>query len=425
MLLRDEGPTSSMQEDLAVLKLEHLFEHGDAPMAAAAPAKKGKDAAPSGDAAAPRTEVPVRAEDDAEGDGSGDFGATKATPPKDDAAGAEGGEKPAKPNPFAKKDDDDDEGGEEGGDEKPAKPNPFAKKDDKGDEDEMGEAIESILSMTEEDIDGLTEEEAAGVIYVLAALEDITENPSPKLEAAFAVLDSFYGQLAEGETSTIDRDALLGVVEAFEYVATDLGILSEMHGGMGKHIARHSARASAHGMMAHPGSMTHQGKVKEIKVKMKKAHAFKKGLKDFKPPAMKHGKHGKGYGKHEDEEQTSTPLSDLVTNLNALKNAVTAGKVEQESQSELLDGFKSVHETATTWYEAIANEVKTAISENKTDENDPRIVIGRHLEGIANDAASVGSLVAEGKVTAEQAENDLRNLAADLDDTVEVMRSVE
>lgn len=426
----EEGPMSTMDEDVKLLGISHLFESaGDAPMAGSAPAKKapakGATGAPSGDAAAPRTEITPRQE----AAGEDDYGATKATPPKDDGEKKDGEKEGGdKPNPFAKK-DGDDKGGDK--DEKGDKPNPFAKKDDDGDEDdEMGEALEAILNMSEQDVDGLSEEEADGILHALVAVEDIVENGSPKLEAAYFVLDAFYGQLAEGETDSIDKPTLVGVVEAFEHVLADLGLLDEWKGGMGKAVSRHGIRAMAHGKMPHAASMTHQKKVSEIKVKMGKAHSFKKGLHSFKPPAMKHGKHGKGgmgYGKKHEDEQTGeqAPIKDLVASLAALKEAVTTGRVVNEASNELIEGFNSIGATATTWYEGIAKEVKAALAEGKADENDARIAIGRHLCGIAEDAAEQAEAISTGQFIAENAENNLRCLAADLDDVVEAMKSVE
>lgn len=417
----EEGPMSTMDEDVKLLGISHLFESaGDAPMAGSAPPKKAPakgngNGAPSGDAAAPRTEITPRQE----AAGEDDYGATKATPPKDD----EGGEKPngddkekgEKPNPFAKKNGDD-----KGGDDK--------KGDEDGDEDEMGEALEAIFNMTEKDIDALSEEEADGILHALVAVEDIVENGSPKLEAAYFVLDAFYGQLAEGETDSIDKPTLVGVVEAFEHVLADLGLLDEWKGGMGKAVSRHGIRAMAHGKMPHATSMTHQKKVSEIKVKMGKAHNFKKGLHAFKPPVMKKGgKGGMGYGKKHEDEATGepAPIKDLVASLAALREAVTTGRVVSEASSELLDGFNSIGATATTWYEGIAKEVKAALAEGKADANDARIAIGRHLEGIATDAAMHVEAITSGQFIAENVENNLRALAADLDDVVEAMKSVE
>jgi len=387
-------PAGSMEEDLKALNLGHLFESSGSKRAAAV----------DDEAATPRTEVPVRQE----GAGEQDYGATKATePPADADKGGE--EKPA----------GDDESGE-----KPAPPAPPAAPkgdgEDKGDDDEMKESIDAVLNMTEQDVDGLDEDELEGALHVVHALEDIAENPSPKLEAAFAVVDSFYSQLAEGETNTIDRDTLVGVVEAMEHILADFGVLGEMHGFSGA-VMRHAARAKAHGKMGATASMTKQHKVKEMKVKLGKKHAFKKGLESFKPPAMHHGK---GHGaKHEDENS----LSAVVGNLTALRDSLKENAQAAESTGELAEGLKAVGETATAWYEAIAKEIKSGLSEGKqVEENDPRVLIGRHLEGIASDAAENLSTIESGaKINMEAAESNLRNLAADLNDIAEVMKSVE
>lgn len=394
MLLRDEGPQSSMDEDLKALKLTHLFESaGDKRRAAVA-----ADAA-NAEAASPRTEVPVRNE----AAGEDDYGATTATPPPP----KDGGAKPG----------DDGEDGKDKPEPKKA-PKDSGDEDGDGDDDDMKEGIEAVLGMSEQDVDGLDEDELDGALAVVHALEDIAESPAPKLDAAFGVIDSFYSQLAEGETTTIDRDTLVGVVESMEHILSDFGLIGEMK-GMGGAIMRHAKRSQAHGKMMPTASMTKQAKVKEMKVKLGKKHAFKKGLASFKPPVLSKGKGTK-------TEQADTTIASLVGSLTALRNVVKESANTATTGAELAEGLKAVHETATAWYEAIAKEVKAGLAEGKVDQNDPRIAIGQHLNSIADDAAANLAAIESGAtINTEAAEYNLRNLAADLDDAAAVMKTVE
>ena len=143
-----------------------------------------------------------------------------------------------------------------------------------------------------------------------------------------------------------------------------------------------------------------------------------------KAHAAKFGKKGRALAS--DEEQVGSPITELVDNLSALREAVQSGVQYRDQADELKEGFNSIGETASTWMQDIATEVKKSIAENKEfdAENDPRVQMGRHLNGIAESAALIIAKLDEGEANMEDAAADLQSLSADLNDAAEAMKEI-
>ena len=97
----------------------------------------------------------------------------------------------------------------------------------------------------------------------------------------------------------------------------------------------------------------------------------------------------------------------------------------REAATELHEGFTSIQTVATEYFERIAHEVSE--SEDVDPETDPRVAMGRHLEGIAQNAEQIAEQIAEGGAghTLEDYADDLKALADDLDDAMEVMKEID
>ena len=400
MLVNDEGPKSTMVEDFAVLGL-------DLPGMPGAPGRRALQ----------------------EAAGQDDYGATKASmSPEDTDEKAQGGEDEAPaaaPKPAPDKAPAGKDMGATNPFLKPSKPKAAvaaapADDDDDSDNDKMKDAVESILSLTADEVDALDEDALDGVYEILTGLESMTEDESPKFEAALTVLDAFYGQLQEDEGQSLDREALVGVVEAMEHILEDLGILNDTPTHLGKRIVQYESRHKAKGLAIPTGALQKAGKVHEIKARLENAAHFQKGLANCGAPTAQVGR-AHPNGAYEQDNSTST----LVQNLAALRDAVTEGSEIQAAAEEMAEGFQSISATATAWYESIAAEVKTGLSEGTVAEDDARIAIGRHLEGIAYDAEAHLAALSEDACDLNNVAANLESIAADLNDVAEVMKSVE
>jgi hypothetical protein len=341
------------------------------------------------------------------------------------------------------------------------------KDDDDEDDDKKDEAIDPAHVI---DVDALDEEDMKGLADALSAysqelgldedeynemLEDdefiadfatgffgeATEPLDPKSEAAYEVLEAFYGQidaLQEGDDEAQPGyDELVGVVEAYEYLHE---IATRVLGG--KIIRGRQARSAGAAQQcraANPGKKcvkvgrryVARGAVsgrKKAKSRLsgRKAHRgagtahMKKSLR--RSGAAKARRRGV---RSDVEIDSGANLSELEQNLADLRQTVSEAEIEEAveiASNELLEGLKAVYDASTDWYEKIANEVKE--SENVEDD-DARVAMGRHLEGIAEDAARVAQLIAEGEASIEDAADDLEALGADLDDALEAMKGID
>jgi hypothetical protein len=362
-ILSDSGPTSSLEEDLNALGLGNFFE-------------QAKPAAKPDEEEEQRVEVPVRQE----------------------ACG------------------------------------------DKMDDEEEEEEEEEVEVDVEEDED---------------IDEDEDEDGDPKMEAAFEVLDAFYAQLSEGETDDIDHDALVGVIEAYEYITEMPELILEkrrrkkIRGKKAVGVSavdvfkqRHKGMKMAKGKMLKQDPKT--GKVKKVdKPKGWRQREKKTARVTHKAGAMKKRaksvQKGRRMGLYNDYGSDNTPIEELVADLNALREAVTEPRtVETETETydldELREGFESIGTTAWTWMERIAEEVRETLSEDEDPDEDERVQMGRHLEGLSRDAAkyiemiedgTIAGMIDEGETDIEVVEDDLRNLAADLEDAANAMKQID
>jgi len=417
MMLGDHGPQTTIEEDLQALGMGHLLAEADA-----CPSSKGGDDEDEDedegqeeqtegreyDDETPRTEVDVRAEDEDE-----------------------------------EIEIDEDEFFEAVGE--------FMETLEL-DEDQVDEALESdefvdvFIEALESSVD---EEEDEDEDEDEEEKDEDEEIDDPKMEAAAEVLGFFYDGL---QAMTEDDDApsyddLVGVIEAYECI-TD-GVLDEASKRAGALRALRKARRKK-------GRLLKRGKMKKSTFKAAKrgrmmigGHEFKAGAQaraEFRKkmrsasPRMRKAlkkrlkaQQGvtamdvkariKGKKMAADVETQGNPISELVQNLNDLREAVQS---DDSAAEELIDGLRSIYETSTTFYERIAEEVNEDETLDEEDkEDDPRVAMGRHLESIAEDSAAVAQRIAEGEADINDAADDLRALAADLDDAMEAMKGIE
>jgi len=369
----DIGPVTTFEEDVKLLGIEHLFEDATT---APAPANGTAQRQPE---EAEEVEETVEDEIDEQDD-------EEANDESDDEA-----------------DEDDDE-----------------EDDEDEDEDEAEEDVE--------------------VDPDFAAMVESDE----KLGAAIDVLGQFYEQLAEDEGAEVGHDEMVGVIEAYEYIAQQTGLLDEMRrfrfkGGKKRRLTRGAVKKMKkerqQGRKGGINRMKYTASGQRVRKTADEIRAEKKA-KRF----LAAGKASKGGGAMRrmrslkkskrlasDVEQDGNPLSELVANLGALKEAVRGDVDFRRKAEELKEGFTSIGETAHTWMEAIAAEVKQAVEEDEgfDAEQDPRVQVGRHLEQIAGHAAQIIEALDSGKVNLEHVESDLESLAADLHDAAEVMKQVD
>jgi len=416
MMLGDQGPQTSIEEDLQALGMGHLLAEADT-----CPSSKGdgddddededegkeeQTEAREYDEETGRTEIEVRAEDEDEYE------------------------------------IDEDEFFEIVGE--------FMESLDL-DEDQVDDALESE-EFTDIFVEALVENDALDEIDEDEEDEEIEEDEDeiddPRMEAAADLLGLFYEHL-QTMTEDDDRpnyDDLVGVIEAFEYL-TD-GILDETKRTMGLRALRKARRMKSR--------LAKRGKMKRSTFKAAKRGRMMIGGHEFKAGAASRAQFRKlmrsasprrrkalkkrlkaqmgvtskdvkaritGKKMAADVEPQGSPISELVQHLNDLREAVQS---DDSAAEELVDGLRSVFETATTFYERIAEEVSSDESiEEEDKEDDPRVAMGRHLESIAEDSAAVAQRIVEGEADINDAADDLRALAADLDDAMEAMKGIE
>ena len=410
-MLRDEGPVSSFEEDLKALGIGHLFED-----AAKAPAK------------APTSKVVTESDDS-------------------DEDSAEEGENPfAKYNAEKKKNGDDkgEKKDDSDADEKGDHEEPDGDEDEKGDEPKAkSEAEDDEDEDEDEDEDDADEQDED---EEFSALDDLCDEDE-KLDAAIDVIGAFYSTLSEGEGETVDRDALVGVVEAYEYIAETTGLLDEaakrFHIKAGKkvHVTKgmKKVRRMEKSAAGHSSTAMKRFKITASGKRVAKTGAERKAERKA-ARALSAGKAHRGAGKahaaksarkaarlqHNDEEMVGSPITELVDNLNALKEAVQSNGGYRAQADELKEGFNSIGETASTWMESIAEEVKKTVAEGEEfdPDSDPRVQMGRHLDGIAESAAAIINKIDEGEANMEDAAADLQSLSADLNDAAEAMKEI-
>lgn len=335
-------------------------------------------------------------------------------------------------------------------------------------EDEIDEEFETITDMIAdwivENAPDATEEEVVeqlegGVIEADDEGEDEDEDEEdkdkdetdPKTEAACAIISAFYTQLqevTEDEESKPSYDDLVGVIEAMEHVIGEDAIQEVMAVGggarAGKKIWRHGKKTKVTTGMIRAGkkkakaAVRFAGKMASGMFKMvQKApgrFTMKRKSAGEKRGGRKLGRHTRGEAKRKrhakqtqrsdvDQEQFGSPITELVQNLNDLREAVQG---DDSAADELVEGLRAIFETSTTFYERVAEELNNddSISEEEKLE-DPRRAMGLHLESIANDSAAVAQRIAEGESDISDAADDLKALASDLDEAMEAMKGIE
>ncbi len=401
MILGDHGPQSTITEDLTALGMEHLLEgHGGKKK------KKGgygKDKMSDDDEpASPRQPIPVRQEDD---------------------------------------DEDDDEIDED----------EFEIDEDNDeidlDEDEVEALRDALIEYAQEQdydqeqYEEMLENESFISEFATVFFEDEDEDEDeddgeddPKQEAAWGVVESFQQKLISVQEGNEDArpgyDDLVGVIEAYEYI-TEVRF-GKRGGKQAKGMKRARKRGKAKRMGKKRAMAAKQGKhfikgQKQTTTQVKKAlrQSIKGSTGRFKKSQREKLKHI-GDIQAGDEEAGGTPISELVDNLNALREAVRAPTEENEDSSgeTLVEGLKAIHDTAVMFYERIASELREDEDE-EVDESDGRVAVGRHLEKIAEDANDVACGIVEGTSDLDDAAGDLQNLAADLNDVMEAMKAIE
>ena len=280
-----------------------------------------------------------------------------------------------------------------------------------------------------------------------------------KTEAAHAVLGSFYGQLEQiQEAEEVEEDDhpsydnLVGVIESYEHVYDDLmedvdaileaenldeakkgfrrlkaklrlGKRKFMKSAKGKKLKRVVARMHSRGMHLVGGVKMRAGQfLRSLRNKLKGAGGkFARSIRNKIAGARNSTVTS---GRETVAAEGQSPLSELVSNLSALRSQVNEQDDVASASDELLEGLRSVHDVATSYFERIAVEVQE--DENAT-EDDARVAVGRHLEKIAEDARRVaeGMVESDGEFTLDDYADDLTALAADLDDTMEAMKGIE
>ena len=413
----DTGPQTTAEEDLAYLGLGSLME----------------------DRAAPQRPSRYLSEDD-------DLDEAKKKHAGHKMAGhmghddEEGMDDSGRTNVAVRKEDDDED-------------------DHDDDDDEMDEDVdlggldaddfalaEALLNLDESDLEDLDEDEMDALLAVFdtdlieqatAALAE--DDDLARYNGALSVLDVFYEQvnnLQEGDEQP-SYDELVGVIEAYEALAEETGLLTEkfrgamkaklkrgrkraMRGAKGKKRARLLGRAHKRGKFVVGGQvMTKSQKLKSLRKAIKGAKGkYAKSLRDKLKSARGSGKRsGPMAGYSESTEE-------LVQNLRDLRNAVEESGEHASAANELIEGFGSLEAVAKEYYERIAAEVS---EDEDVAEDDSRVTMGRHLERIAQDAGKRAAAIAEGddRWSLDQFAEDLQAIAADLDDAMEAMKSID
>jgi hypothetical protein len=302
--------------------------------------------------------------------------------------------------------------------------------DEDEDDDEIDEDIADIDENSDDDID---EEEDEDDDEDDDEDEDIDEDEDedededdPQMEAAWDVIEAFQQQLQQVQEGDDDArpsyDDLVGVVEAYEYIAEGKKKKKKQSNRIMTASGRLKSKTGAQRRAGKRGAKF-LGKGKQMRG-TGAIHAKKSNKLAMHTGRMKHVKGGKKVAvtlgmkktaRMSDMDQSGDPIEELSSNLADLREAVTA-------ESTLVEGLRSIHDIAVAFYERIANELQ---EDEEIDEDDARIALGRHLESIAEDARSVATLIAEDTADLDDAADDLQALAADLDDAMEAMKGIE
>jgi hypothetical protein len=399
MIMHDDGPDSSVEEDMKVLGLDKIFGLKFAPEKQITEDEDKEEEEDDDE----RTEVPVRQEAELDEDVLDEDDAFEAV--TDHIAECL-----------------------------------IAYAEEQGwDEEQFNEAMDD-------------EETLLGFVETLEFPEAV-EHIDPKMEAAVGILDTFYAQLGLVEVDISkfkpSYDDLVGVIEAYEHITGGPAQLDEVlasQGKVGKKIWRSGKRMKITGAMMRAGRKKAKAEKRMggalgsglFKLVQKKGR-FVKARKSAQERRVQKRLHMRGRGKRKRHSaQTSRmsdveidqPLSELVQNLNDLRDAVRESGTDTDNvdeavsaAEELLSGYQSIHETATTWYEGIAKEVA---EDEGVAEDDARIAVGRYLEGLADNALAIGAMIAEGdeRWTLDDYAEDLEKLAADLDKAMTAMKEI-
>lgn len=314
--------------------------------------------------------------------------------------------------------------------------------------------VEYLVDLDENDLEDIDEETLAELHAVLetdlldrAHAAFAEDDELSRYNAALNVVDSFYeeiDQLKEGDEQPT-YDDLVGVIEAYEALAEETGLLTErfrgamkaklkrgkrkmMRTGRGKRLKRALGRARKRGKFVVGGQMmTRAQKMKELRKQLKGAKGrYAKSIRQKIKATRGGGKRNGGNyaGPRAESSEQDNSLGELVKNLSDLKSTVESSADQASAAEELIEGFSSISSVAKQYYERIADEV----SEDKdVGEDDPRVAMGRYLESICNDATERASALADGedRWSIDQFAEDLQALAADLDDAMEAMKEID
>ena len=309
--------------------------------------------------------------------------------------------------------------------------------------EQFGLDCESFL--TEEDLDEMAEDQ----------LSEGDDEIDAKTEAAVAVLGHFYEtieQVQEGEDdSAPSYDNLVGVVEAYEHVYEDvlgeidaileqenleeakkgfrrlkaklkIGKRNFMKSAAGKKLKRVVKKMHARGMHLVGGVRMRAGQyMRHLRGMLKGAGGkFARGIRG----KIKGARSSTIGSDVEARSEGTSPLSELVQNLSDLRSQVAESDDVSSAADELLEGLRSVHDVATSYYERIAKEVS---EDDDLQDNDDRVIVGRHLEKIAEDARTVAQSMVEsaGEFSIDDYADDLTALAADLDEAMAAMKGID
>jgi hypothetical protein len=396
-ILNDQGPTSSLEEDLQALGLAQNVLSEQKKIAESKPAPEEKAKADA------RIEIPVRQE-------------------------SKEPEEPVTEEPVTEEEPRD------WSDDEIVEMAVEVAKEEGADPEIVAEVLKETygidLEQDEEDDEEDEEDEEE---------PEEEEEQDSKMESVIDVLRSFYEHidaLAEGTEEKPSYDDLVGVIEAFEYINEDLiaearfgkkggkayrGAKRQKKTGFGKKMKKIEGRMHGKHKYTREGLTKAQLKTKlATEIRAAKSPRYKKALK-VRQKELRHSVVA-------DTEPKGEALHELVSNLKSLGEAVSKNKETHDFASELREGYESVMNTAGTWMTRIAEEVRETLAEDADPDKDPRVHIGRHLDSIGRDAAKLIAKIDEGAVTEETVEqfsSDLATLAEDLKDAAEAMKQVE
>jgi hypothetical protein len=344
------------------------------------------------------------------------FGLTEAKKTAGDKSGAKEGEKEfvGRTNVPVRTEDGDDD-------------------DDDADieEDEDADDVDIEEDEDSDDDEGVSEDET---------VDEDENSDDPKLESAFEVVNSFRAQMSEldeddSEFEGFEEDEIMGVLQAYDYIVEAL--LGEARAKRGKKRTREQRIAGRkRGKKLKKFKKKAQrerkkGKKKRGKIKVGGKWIKKTSKKGKRETAKRQkraelaakGQAGRFGIEFSDVKTDGSAISELVSDLADLRSALVESTQPETTFEELLEGFTSVHDTATAIYEKIAAEVTEA--EDVDPDEDERVQIGRHFEGIANDAAAIIEAIKNEEADIAEASEDLAKIAADLHEAMEAMKEID